>query len=103
MDGKAVRVGPVCSKVWVEGVVQGVGYREFARRSATRLGISGWVRNRNNGAVEALVQGAAANIEALLAEMRRGPPGSEVAHLRLAECEGNEAEIIGGFVVRPTR
>jgi acylphosphatase len=99
MDGKAVRI----RHVFVEGAVQGVGYREFVRRCALRLDVEGWVRNRTDGAVEAHLQGAAANVDALLAEMRRGPPASEVARLRVVECEENGAEKSGGFVVRPTR
>jgi acylphosphatase len=42
--------------VVAEGAVQGVGYREFTRRAALRLGVSGWVRNRSDGAVEALLR-----------------------------------------------
>jgi acylphosphatase len=71
----------------VTGRVQGVGYREFVRRCALRLDVSGWVRNRTDGSVEALLQGAAANLDALLAEMRRGPPGSSVTRLCVVECE----------------
>src|SRR5580658_10490505 len=57
--------------VFVEGRVQGVGYRDFTRGWALRLGISGWVRNRSDGAVEAVVRGAAADVEALLVEMHK--------------------------------
>jgi acylphosphatase len=60
-------------RILVEGVVQGVGYREFTRRAALRLNVSGWVRNRSDGAVEALVRGPPASVEALIAEMRQGP------------------------------
>ncbi len=49
--------GAIVRRVVVEGYVQGVGYREFTRRMALRLGVSGWVRNRSDGAVEALVRG----------------------------------------------
>ena len=44
-------------RVVVEGRVQGVGYRDFTRRAAERLGVAGWVRNRRDGAVEALLSG----------------------------------------------
>src|SRR5271165_489701 len=44
-------------RVVVEGFVQGVGYRDFARHAALRLGVSGWVRNRSDGTVEALIAG----------------------------------------------
>ena len=47
----------IVRRVVVEGYVQGVGYREFTRRAALRLGVAGWVRNRSDGAVEALIRG----------------------------------------------
>jgi acylphosphatase len=77
-------------RVTVEGFVQGVGYRHFAWRAARRLGISGWVRNRANGTVEALVSGPPDAIEAMLAELRRGPPGARVRNLGIAEGLGEE-------------
>jgi len=89
-------------QVFVEGLVQGVGYREFTRRRALRLGISGWVRNRSDGAVEAVVRGAAADVEALLVEMRKGPRGAGVTSLRIVEHEEGEAQETGVFVVRAT-
>ena len=49
--------GAIVRRVLVDGSVQGVGYREFTRRAALRLGVSGWVRNRYDGAVEALIRG----------------------------------------------
>jgi acylphosphatase len=98
MDQNAVQV----RHVFVEGYVQGVGYRAFVCRWAARLDVSGWVRNRANGEVEAWVQGAAGDLDALLAEMRRGPRGSEVARLRIVEGDGNDAGPVAAFVVRPT-
>jgi len=98
MDEKAMQV----RHVFVEGYVQGVGYRAFVCRWATRLAVSGWVRNRTNGEVEAWVRGAAGDLDALLAEMRRGPRGSEVARLRIVEGDGNDGEPTGAFVVRQT-
>ncbi len=89
-------------RVIVEGFVQGVGYRDFVRRAALRLGVSGWVRNRADGSVEALVVGAPADIEALLAEMRRGPRGAMVTSLRLAEPGGQDEAKTGTFAIRPT-
>ncbi len=89
-------------RVLVEGYVQGVGYREFVRRWAVRLGISGWVRNRTDGAVEALVRGRNADLEALLAEMRRGPRGSGVTQLRIVESEVDGSDAVDTFIIRPT-
>jgi acylphosphatase len=91
----------VTRRVLVDGAVQGVGYREFTRRSALRLRISGWVRNRSDGAVEALLRGAARDVEAMIAEMRQGPRGCRVANLRIAEGAASELED-SGFEVRAT-
>ncbi len=79
-------------RVLIEGHVQGVGYRHFARRAAMRLRLSGWVRNRPDGTVEALISGSPAAIEAMLTELRRGPLGSDVRSVRLAEAEGETWE-----------
>jgi acylphosphatase len=65
--------GAIVRSVLVEGNVQGVGYREFIRRAALRLSVSGWGRNRPSGAVEALIRGPPAAVEALIAEIRKGP------------------------------
>ena len=89
-------------RVVVEGRVQGVGYRDFTCRAAERLGVAGWVRNRRDGAVEALLAGPADAVEALIAELRRGPLGASVLSLTLVEA--NETEITPPvFEVRATR
>jgi acylphosphatase len=59
--------------VVIRGRVQGVGYRDWMLREAARLGVQGWVRNRPDGAVEALVAGEEAAVQALLSACRRGP------------------------------
>lgn len=89
-------------RIVVEGAVHGVGYREFTRRAALRLDVSGWVRNRSDGAVEALVRGSAAGVEALIAAMRQGPRFAVVE--RLSVIEHNEPPGDNGrtFVVRST-
>jgi acylphosphatase len=95
-DGNLVR------RVVVEGFVQGIGYRDFVRRAALRVGVSGWVRNRPDGSVEALIEGAPADIETMLAEMRRGPRGAMVTRLRLAEATAGDKRDAGTFILRPT-
>lgn len=61
-------------RVLISGRVQGVGYRDWMEREATRLGVEGWVRNRRAGrCVEALVAGDSAAVQALLSACRRGP------------------------------
>ena len=68
----------VRAQIVVRGRVQGVGYRAFAVRLATRYGLSGGVRNLDDGRVELDVEGTRTAIEALLGELRLGPPGAQV-------------------------
>ena len=92
----------IVRRVVVEGYVQGVGYREFTRRAALRLGVGGWVRNRSDGAVEALVRGPPAAIEALVVEMRSGPRFAAVARLTVIEHDETDGGGAGTFVIRST-
>ena len=71
--------------VTVRGEVQGVGYRYTARLEADARGVSGWVRNRRDGTVEAEVEGAPAAVEDMLGWMRQGPPGSRVDEVTTTE------------------
>lgn len=83
----------------ITGRVQGVGYRAWVAEEANRRGLSGWVRNRRNGSVEALLAGDAAVVEALLAACHEGPPAAAVADVAVADT----MEPAGaGFVVLPT-
>ncbi len=68
--------------VEVSGAVQGVGFRDFTRMAAHRLGVAGWVRNRDDGSVELAAAGEASQIETLLASVRRGPSGAHVRNVR---------------------
>ena len=62
----------------VRGRVQGVGYRYAMVEVANACRVAGWVRNRRDGTVEALAQGDAAAVEAIIAWCRRGPPAARV-------------------------
>jgi len=68
----------IARQLVIRGRVQGVGYRMAMTEAAVALGVTGWVRNRCDGTVEALVQGDDAAIERVLAWCRRGPPGANV-------------------------
>ncbi|MBP0462620.1 acylphosphatase [Roseomonas sp. PWR1] len=67
--------------VLIAGRVQGVGYRDWMEREAVRLGVQGWVRNRADGRVEALVAGEEAAVQALLSACRRGPMLARVTEI----------------------
>ena len=71
------------------GRVQGVWFRESMRREAERLGVTGWVRNRPDGSVEAVAQGAPDAVNALVAWARIGPPQARVEHIVETETEGH--------------
>lgn len=70
----------------VAGEVQGVGYRYTMRMVARDAGVAGWVRNRSDGTVEAEVEGTPEQVDAVLAWMAKGPPGSLVEHARVTDA-----------------
>jgi acylphosphatase len=76
-----------------------VGFRYSLRVEARRLGITGWVRNRHDGSVEAMVQGAAEAVEALIGWSRQGPPGARVTDVQVEPGEGEYTS----FELRPTQ
>ncbi len=71
----------IAVRVVVEGRVQGVGYRAFAVHEAQLRGLRGWVRNRRDGTVEALLIGAPEAVDAAIEACRRGPRSAHVANL----------------------
>lgn len=71
--------------VIIEGRVQGVYFRAFTRDEAIRLGLSGWVRNRSNGSVEALVEGEKSGVEKMEQWFHQGSPNSIVEKVNLTE------------------
>lgn len=73
--------------VFIEGRVQGVGFRYFVMQQASRLQLRGWVRNLPDGRVETLAEGLREDLEMLLALLQRGPAGSSVRDLRAAWAE----------------
>jgi acylphosphatase len=83
----------------ITGRVQGVGYRYALEREALRLGITGWVRNRADSSVEALIQGPAAALDALTAWARRGPPAARVDDVSSAAAADEPHQ---RFEIRPT-
>lgn len=68
------------------GRVQGVGYRQWCAFEAERRGLTGWVRNRRNGSVEAVIAGPADQVAAMVDACRSGPPGARVDDLLVHEA-----------------
>ncbi len=82
----------------ISGRVQGVGFRYSMADEAERLGVTGWVRNRRDGTVEAVVDGAADAVDAVLSWARHGPRGAYVTDMRVSEI----AESFERFEMRAT-
>ena len=91
MSGRAVR-----SRVVVQGRVQGVCFRDSTDEEARRAGVSGWVRNRRDGSVEAVFEGESDGVQALVAFCHRGSRWAKVERIEVVE---EAPEGIGGFEV----
>jgi acylphosphatase len=86
----------------VTGRVQGVGYRDSLSAEAQRRGLTGWVRNRRDGSVEAVLQGTPAAIDAAIAWARRGPPLARVTDVRTEQAPDEMEENYTSFERWPT-
>jgi len=84
------------SHVLIYGFVQGVGFRFAVQRAAGSRGVNGWVRNRPDGAVEAVFEGEPEDVAALVDFCRRGPRGAEVERV---DVEDELPEGLAGFRV----
>jgi acylphosphatase len=76
--------------VIVEGKVQGVCFRDYTNRQAHRLQLTGWVRNRPDGTVEALVRGDDGDVATMLDWLKKGPPMSRVDNIRISDIASEE-------------
>lgn len=88
---------PVARRVVVSGEVQGVFFRDTCRRVAAGSGVSGWVRNRSDGRVEAWIEGPSEAVDRVVAWCRRGPAGADVTDVEVSDAEPSGAL---GFRVR---
>jgi acylphosphatase len=94
----------VTRKLRIFGKVQGVGYRAAFCAEAARLGVTGWVRNRLDGSVEALVQADAATLDRLTQWAHKGPRIAAVSHVDVTEASADEAmQRFTGIDMLPTR
>jgi acylphosphatase len=89
---------PITRHLRINGCVQGVGYRWNMKQEAQRLGLTGWVRNRLDGSVEAVVCGPVDAVQALVDWAQSGPVGARVDGVVVGEVEG----VFEGFEQRET-
>jgi acylphosphatase len=89
----------VARRLQITGRVQGVGFRYFVTDCARRQGLRGWVRNRRDGSVEALLIGDEAAVAAVTEQCRRGPPEARVDRLDAASAQDDGST---GFTERTT-
>ena len=82
----------------VRGRVQGVGYRNYIEYKAGVLNVKGWVRNRLDGSVEAVVHGSPEAVAEIIECAKRGPRAAEVTAVDVSNAEGRHEQ----FLVRPT-
>lgn len=86
-------------RLTITGRVQNVFYRDWLVEQAQALGLDGWVRNRADGSVEAVVQGPGEMVDEIVARARRGSPASCVAGVMADDAP---PETLAGFAKRPT-
>lgn len=86
--------------LYISGFVQGVGFRQFVKYHARKLGLSGWVRNLPDGRVEAVIQGEQKLVERLIYMCHKGPVISQVEHIDASSEE--VIEHFTGFHIVPT-
>jgi acylphosphatase len=85
--------------VRIEGRVQSVGYRAWIETMALALGLSGWVLNRHDGAVEVVFQGPSKRVADMLHRCKSGPPAARVVRV---DVLGQGVDVFNGFAVRPS-
>jgi acylphosphatase len=88
-----------CVRLSIAGRVQGVWFRGWTIDQARELGLDGWVRNRRDGSVEAVVSGAAKLVDELIARCRVGPPAARVERV---EVTSEVEPVAPGFHQKPT-
>jgi len=97
-DTAASNSGSTAVHAWVKGRVQGVFYRASTQRTATELGVSGWVRNLSDGRVEVWAEGTPQAVRRLLRWLQIGPPGAAVDAV---QHRWETPHGIPGFRIRP--
>lgn len=83
----------------IQGKVQGVFYRKWTIETANKLGLHGWVRNLQDGTVEAVFSGKSAAVESMVEKCREGPPGARVSDIDISSYN---KPVFDGFKQMPT-
>jgi acylphosphatase len=83
----------------ITGRVQGVGFRAWMEQTAERMGVSGWVRNRRDGSVEAVIAGDTSKVDEMLTMCWQGPPAARVDGVSVEDAAVPQGS---GFEARPT-
>ncbi len=78
----------VTKRLQITGRVQGVGFRYYFQRTAAAQGVRGWVRNRSDGSVEAVIQGEEASVHEVIAWAKRGPRNAMVSDVTVTAADG---------------
>lgn len=94
----------ICRRCFISGRVQGVFFRDSARRVAIRLGLCGWVRNRHDRRVEVLAAGEPAQLREFEKWLQTGPERAKVTNIECIDipCDKNDPDWQGGFHILPT-
>ena len=82
---------PIAKHIIIRGRVQGVGFRQFMVHAAHDLHVTGWVRNRHDGSVEAMIVGTPEAVHMMLERARRGPAHAQVTDFHVTEAHGEFA------------
>jgi acylphosphatase len=85
---------------WIDGHVQGVGFRYFVREQVAVMPITGWVRNLHDGRVELIAEGKREDLDKLLVSVKQGPRGSQVTEVRTEW--GTASQEFDDFRIQPT-
>lgn len=83
-----ITMKPIAKHLKISGRVQGVGYRHFLTHTAQELRITGWVRNRHDGSVEAVISGTPDAVHTMIERARRGPMHAMITDFTIAETHG---------------
>jgi acylphosphatase len=98
MNTAGAKAGETTLRLFIRGRVQGVGFRYAFADEARSRKLRGWVRNRRDGSVEAIVAGPAADVDAIVVWSRRGPAAAQVTAVETTVTDGDFAS----FAVAPT-